>query len=247
MPSSFKVLAALLGTAFARPSPVASDEPVRILPWNWKFEITALEGPGCPDFGNTTEDYSTRPTYGSNTVDGSEIYYWYFAYPYISVDVDAKTPEASTWCETTLKYTELAKSGADGLAVADPAEYRLKLHKNGTQMIANYNLEEGVEAKWTFTYDTDGKKKIVDTISVAGPRASNQSFNDNSTPAAKLVQWALPKCGTGTIKYRTELAVKATKKGAKGTVTSESIAFEGQEHRYGVQQGVSYDWEKCAA
>ncbi|KAK4140168.1 uncharacterized protein C8A04DRAFT_15193 [Dichotomopilus funicola] len=243
MPSSFKVLTALLATALARPSPAPADgDPVRILPWNWLFEITALEGPGCPDVG--PEGYGTRPTYGSNTVDGSEIYYWHFAYPAISLNVDTENPEASIWCETTLKYTELSETSTDP---ADPAGYRLKLHKNGTEIIANYDLEEGVEATWTFTYDTDGDDKIVDTLTVAGPRSSDQAFYDITPPADKLVQWALPECGTGVIKYRTELSVKATKEGAKGTVTSDKVTWQGQEEHYGVQQGVSYDWDYCDA
>ncbi|KAH6631226.1 hypothetical protein F5144DRAFT_531717 [Chaetomium tenue] len=241
MLSGLSVLATLVGTAVARPSPLVADTPVRILPWSWNFEITALEGPGCPDFG-ATEPRVTRPTFGMNTVDGSEIYYWHFAYPHIHLNVDAANPEASIWCETTLKYTELVQSGEP----ADPAEYRLKLHKNGTRILANYDLEEGVEAKWTFTYDTDGADKIVDSITVAGPRAAN-SYTDNSPAAAELVQWPLPACGSGTIKYRTELTLSATKEGAKGSVDSDLTPQGDEEQYYGIQQGVSYDWEKCAA
>ncbi|KAH6857150.1 hypothetical protein B0I37DRAFT_300601 [Chaetomium sp. MPI-CAGE-AT-0009] len=244
MLSRLPLLAAVMGTAVARPSPVAADDPVRILPYNWKFEIAALEGPGCPDFGQTEPPRVTRPTFGSNTVDGSEIYYWHFAYPHIRLNVDAETPEASIWCETTLKYTELEEGG--GLNPAVDPDYRLKLHKNGTLMLANYELEEGVKAKWTFTYDTDGEDKIVDTLAITGPREAG-SYRDYSAPGAELVQWPLPACGSGTIKYRTELTLSAAKEGAKGTVTSEHSEYEGETQFYGIQQGVSYDWEKCAA
>ncbi|KAK4237590.1 hypothetical protein C8A03DRAFT_44564 [Achaetomium macrosporum] len=245
MRSSNKVLAALLGTAFARPSPADSGDPIRILPYSWQYEITALEGPGCPDF-NSMEAYSTRPTFGSNTVDGSEIYYWHFAYPHIHLTVDGdNTPEASIWCETTLKYVELTKTGAP----PEVPGYRLRLHKNGTSMIADYGLDEGVEATWTFTYDTDGKGKITDTITVSGPRAPGTytDISPSASPAGKTVQYPLPECGVGTIKYRTELTVKATKKGAKGTVASEGVERDGRAQFYGIQQGVSYDWERCAA
>jgi hypothetical protein len=61
------------------------------------------------------------------------------------------------------------------------------------------------------------------------------------------VQWPLPKCGSGAIKYRTELTLKATKPGAEGSVSSETRQLEGGTQYYGVQQGISYDWEKCAA
>jgi hypothetical protein len=242
MLSRLPVLAAVMGAAVARPSPVTADNPVRILPYSWKWEIAALEGPGCPDFGATEPPRITRPTFGSNTVDGSEIYYWHFAYPHIRLSVDAGNPEASIWCETTLKYTELLQGGEPALN----AEYLLKLHKNGTRMLATYELDEGVEAKWTFTYDTDGANKIVDNITVAGPREAG-NYEDQSTPAPELVQWPLPACGSGTIKYRTELTLSATKEGAKGTVDSESHEENGEEQYYGVQQGVSYDWEKCSA
>lgn len=155
MPSRLQILTALVGTTFALPNLTPKDtSALRILPWSWNFNITALSGPGCPDFGATSPPHVTRPTFGSNTVDGSEIYYWFFAYPHLRASVGPGTPEASVWCETTLAYTELDK---DGVAPAVPG-YRLKLHKNGTQVIARYDLEEGVEAKLKFTYFTDGKE-----------------------------------------------------------------------------------------
>lgn len=86
--------------------------------------------------------------------------------------------------------------------------------------------------------------QIVDKTTVVGPRAPGL-YNDIS-PAGKPVQWALPKCGTGTIKYRTELTVTAKREGAKGTVSSEQVQYEGKSSYYGAQQGVSYDFEKCA-
>lgn len=147
---------ALVGTAATLPSPSTADPPVRILPSWWGFNITALDGPGCPDFGATYPPFVTRPTFGSNTVDGSEIYYWHFAYPHLRASVGPETPEASTWCETTLSYSEL---DLEGSPVAEPG-YRLKLHKNGTEMLASYDLEEGVEANWKFTYYTDGEDEV---------------------------------------------------------------------------------------
>lgn len=86
-------------------------------------------------------------------MDGSEIYYWYIAYPHLRASVGPGTPTATTWCETTLTYTELDQSGK---AVVDP-QYRLRLHKNGTAMLAKYDLDDGVRADWKFTYyPTDG-------------------------------------------------------------------------------------------
>ena len=156
MPSSLHILAALAGTALALPNPTTRDSPLRILPYNWRFNITSLSGPGCPDYGAVSPPFVSRPTFGANTVDGSEIYYWYFAYPHLRASVGRGTPEASVWCETTLSYEEL-----DGhSAVAAEPGYRLKLHKNGTDVLASYDLEEGVEAKFRFTYSTSGKLDV---------------------------------------------------------------------------------------
>jgi hypothetical protein len=144
---------AILGTVSALPSP--QSDPVRILPYNWKFDIVALKGPGCPD-SDSTESFKTRETYGSNTVDGSEIYYWHFAYPHIQASVGADEDERSIWCETTLKYTEL-----DGSKPAkSEADYKLRLHKNGTEVLATYDLEEGANAKWKFTYYTEDEDEV---------------------------------------------------------------------------------------
>jgi hypothetical protein len=87
--------------------------------------------------------------------------------------------------------------------------------------------------------------QIVDTLTVAGPRPAGLYQDDSSVD--RPVQWALPKCGSGVIKYRTELTVVATKEGAKGAVSSQQINYQGEPEYYGLQQGVSYDWEKCAA
>ncbi|KAF2468333.1 uncharacterized protein BDR25DRAFT_232079 [Lindgomyces ingoldianus] len=232
--------AAVLGAASALPAP--QSDPIRILPSWWKFDIIALRGPGCPDF-NTTAVYSTRPTYGSNTVDGSEIYYWHFAYPHMKASVGRDASETSTWCETTLKYSELKDREGKELS----GDYRLKLHKNGTEVLATYDLEEGVTAKWKFTYYPEDMDEVVDEITVNGPYNTSAYGEIVQSPVRKNSErWALPKCGAGTIKYKTQLKVTAKKQGAKGTVSSEAVEYKGEKGLYGVQQGVSYDWEKCA-
>lgn len=92
-----------------------------------------------------------------------------------------------------------------------------------------------------------GFEQIVDTIVVDGPRQTEYTDTDSS-PVDKVVQWALPKCGAGTIKYRTELKIEALKEGAEGTAASEGHETDdGGFDYYGAQQGVSYDFEKCAA
>lgn len=239
------VFAALAGTTLGLPNPQTGDDQptVRILPYTWNFNITALSGPGCPDFGSTAPIHVTRPTFGSNTMDGSEIYYWHFAYPHLRASVGPGNPQASVWCETTLDYAEMDSAGNAA------AGYRLKLHKNGTKVMALYDLDEGVEAQWTFTYYPVKNDKVVDSITVAGPRSAGASDSVDISPANGSARWALPDCGAGTIKYRTELVLKAKKEGARGTVESLKIKYTNQPESgyYGVQQGISYDWEKCAA
>ncbi|KXX73613.1 hypothetical protein MMYC01_209793 [Madurella mycetomatis] len=239
MPLRLQTVAAMIGTAFGLSNPSAVDSPIRILPFSWLFNITALSGPGCPDFGQAAPPYVTRPTFGSNTVDGSEIYYWHFAYPHLRASVGPNRTETSIWCETTLSYAELDKSGK----VAVEPGYRLKLHKNGTAVLASYDLDDGVEVTWKVTYFTGEGSEIVDTLTIAGPRGHG-SYRDTSHMGG-LEQWAVPKCGTATIRYRTELTMLAKKESARGTVSSEEVQYEGKTEYYGVQQGVSYDWEKC--
>jgi len=233
---------ALLGTASASAIPLAkSSDPVRILPSWWGFNIIGLKGPGCPSNGPDT-GYKTRETFGLNTVDGSEIYYWHFAYPHIKASVGGDEDEANVWCETTLNYTEWK----DAKNTVTAADYRLKLHKNGTEVIANYDLDEGVEAKWKFTYYTTDDDEVVDTISVNGPYKSKYEDDMQKSPVPKNPErWALPQCGTGIIKYKTELSLKAKKRGGKGTVASPTLTVDGKPSYYGVQPGISYDFEKC--
>jgi len=217
--------------------PASTSDPKRILPWSWQYEIVSLKGPGCPEI-DPSATYQTRPTFGSNTVDGSEIYYWFFAYPYFKASVGGDVSKATVWCETTLQYTEFNKS--KGMEAS--ADYRLKLHKNGTAMIAVYDLEEGVKANWAFTYYPEDGDEVVDQLTVQGPYNTSGRQVELFVPVLKnSKQWALPKCGGGQyIKFRTQLTV-TSKEGAKGTVTSESYKGE----YYGAQQGVSYDWEEC--
>jgi hypothetical protein len=131
MKSTILPTLSLLSLASAAALPTASDTPapVRILPPNWSFDIISLKGPGCPDSKDIGKDdvYNTRLTYGSNTVDGSEIYYWFVAYPYLRAELGVTN---DTWCETELKYSEYkdVKNEVEG------DDYQLRLHKNGTEV-----------------------------------------------------------------------------------------------------------------
>ena len=88
---------------------------------------------------------------------------------------------------------------------------------------------------------------MVDTIVVNGPRDVSDGDVRIQSTQHQVVQWALPECGSGTVKYRTELTVKAKKEGASGTVRPEQVQYQGKTESYGIQQGISYDWEYCDA
>jgi hypothetical protein len=257
------ILCTLLGSLSlitALPAPDVS----RFLPTNWQYKISSLHGPGCPDFGIDPEAaYTTRLTFGQNTMDGSEIYYWFIAYPHLRVDLDGA---AHSWCETELSYQEF--SDLEGKVESE--DYRLRLHKNGTRVIATYDLEKGVKATFKAEY-SNGRDTVVrlvvslfslvvaflylantnlfqatDTVTWTGPLASGQYQKEDSSPvSADDVIYKLPKCGAGKIKFRTDLYIEG-KSGLKGYVQSEHRKdAAGVEQYYGVQQGFSYDWEKC--
>ncbi|KAF2734838.1 hypothetical protein EJ04DRAFT_602189 [Polyplosphaeria fusca] len=235
----------------AIPAPVSQDPSVRILPGSWRWDLVEWNGPGCPDEGSNAT-YITRPGFGSNTVDGSEIYYWHFAYPHLKASIGHagdSDDTASTWCETTLKYTELQPLS---LTETDD-KYRLRLHKNGTEVIAMYTLDEGVTADWKFTYYYENAPKVctscavVDKISAKGPLKTGSEIAQDLNLQSPAGPGPFPaeECGTSTFKYRIDLALSSTKAGAKGKVSSLEVTESGKPALYGVQPGVSYDFEKC--
>ncbi|KAI8954919.1 hypothetical protein F4801DRAFT_413153 [Xylaria longipes] len=231
MKSTLAVSLSILGLASAHPA--RRDDPVRILPKDWTFEITSLEGPGCPDFGVPDGEgnlRSTRLTYGQNTMDGSEIYHRFIAYPSLHVEL-GKTE--SVWCETELQYKEF-KDGEES------EDYRLRLHKNGTKAIATYDIGSDVEATLSFTYlDAD----ITDSYTLRGPTDSGE-YSELTLTNAKSGLYEEPKCGATKLKFRVELEIGGT--GEKGVVESgHSTNEDGSTQYYGTQLGFSYDWEKC--
>jgi hypothetical protein len=88
--------------------------------------------------------------------------------------------------------------------------------------------------------------QITDTITLKGPLVSGKYAQEAFSPTSKNPEiYKLPKCGVGKIKFRTELSIEG-KKGKKGFVASEHVQDQqGKEEYYGLQQGFSYDFEKC--
>ena len=153
MRSLLFIIPTILINALAIPTPQA--DPIRTAP-SWRiFEIADLKGPGCPDL-NSGVGYRTHMNGGHNTVDGSEIYYAMVGYPHLRARLDEGAMTASTWCETTLTYKEYTDRNFNVTSAA----YRLKPHKNGTEIGAVYDLDEGVNVNWKFTYEATGSKKV---------------------------------------------------------------------------------------
>ncbi|KAG9189405.1 hypothetical protein G6011_06273 [Alternaria panax] len=183
---------------------LAQSDPLRILPLNWSFAISFIRGPGCPKFGqNETLSRTTRLTFGPNAVDGSEIYYWFVAYPW-------------------MRYKDVDKT-------AEAEEYKLRLHKNGTKGIMIYELDEGVQVYWDFSYyvgEENGRTEVADITALTGPASSGQYSQEHysiiSYPPELIPQ---SKCGSGTFKFRTEMWIKG-KDGQKGVVNSEQFYSE---------------------
>ncbi|TRX96537.1 hypothetical protein FHL15_002809 [Xylaria flabelliformis] len=233
MKSTLAASLSLLGLVSALPAP--SDDPVRRLPSYWTFNITSLEGPACPDFGHhdgADNIRSTRLTYGQNTVDGSEIYYWFIAYPALHVELGKNE---STWCEVELQYTEYK----DLKGETEGEDYRLRLHKNGTKVISTYELDDNVKATFNFKYlDAD----VTDSYTINGP-ATSGDYSEINMPGSKSKPSKVPQCGAAKLKFRTELKIEGE---GKGVVESmHSTNEDGSIQYYGTQLGFSYDWEKC--
>ncbi|KAF1935235.1 hypothetical protein EJ02DRAFT_416116 [Clathrospora elynae] len=230
-----------LGLTTAIALPASSDDSGRTLPPNWSFGISALSGPGCPDQGKESSAVrTTRLTFGKNTVDASEIYYWFIAYPWMRVDL--AQGHDHTWCQVTIAYKEFADTNKK----VEGGDYKLRLHKNGTRGIVTYGLEEGVKSYWDFAYQVSDGKELTDTIEIDGPTASGQyaqELSSNNTGITKPIP--LSKCGSGEFTFRTELWAFG-KKGQKGIVASEySTTEQDGTQYYGAQQGFNHDWEKC--
>lgn len=171
------VLATTLGlTSLAAAAAIPGDVfGPRTLPLNWKYAIKSLKGPGCPDFGKpdgVTAERTTRLTFGQNTLDGSEIYYWFVAYPHLRVSTEDGAADHS-WCETEITYKEY--KDAEAKVPAD--DYRLRLHKNGTRLIATYDLEAGIKATAKFTYQA-GDEEVMSYLSFSSVFGSNVTSID---------------------------------------------------------------------
>lgn len=128
---------------------------------DWTFTLQTWSGDGCPDFGETN---ATRPNYmqtrqstGPFMPNTSVDTFWsYFAFPYMEAALPLNGPTRMTHvsCDLIVQYEQTTESG--GSLRDEEKTHILRLHKNGSLVEANYDLDEGVNAEWQVRYlDTE--------------------------------------------------------------------------------------------
>ncbi|KAF2280458.1 uncharacterized protein EI97DRAFT_498625 [Westerdykella ornata] len=225
-------------------------------PAQWKFTLQNWSGDGCPDFGNTsaTPGYSfTRQSSGPFMSNSSADTFWsYISFPWMQASLDGNNPSklARISCDVTVLYEEVTPYGS-----ALPPEkrtHKLKLHKNGSTIEANYKLDKGVNAEWQVRfYDPqDFTVMAQDWASVDGPL---ESGNDTHMAFEWLPPLFAPdpyvqsECGRSVFRIRLDLWLASRATGAGGKVFSKRTDWNNGKGKQwdGVNLGYSYDWEKC--
>jgi hypothetical protein len=118
----------------------------------WKFTLQSWSGDGCPDFQRTNETsagyMNTRQSNGPMLNTSLSTYWSYVAFPWMQAQLDPNDPSrtARVRCDLTLLYEEVTESGSP--VPEDKRTHRLRLHKNGSLIQANYMLDKGVTAEW---------------------------------------------------------------------------------------------------
>jgi hypothetical protein len=131
-------------------------------PEAWMFTLKSWSGPGCPDYPsyNGTEPHmKTRTTTSSFYKTADDVYWWFFAFPWMRSELlkDDSSRMTRLNCEMDIKYEEVDAYGGP----AKNKTHKLRLHKNGTVIEANYKLDKDVVAEWQARY------YIVDDPTVA--------------------------------------------------------------------------------
>ena len=77
--------------------------------------------------------------------------------------MSAGVREAKSYCEMRLKWREMKGENYPIDVPLDQAQWKLKMHRNGTTMEAGYAIDDGVEARWGVTYwmdEQDANRKV---------------------------------------------------------------------------------------
>ena len=129
------------------------------MPNNYKWTVTSIEGPGCPE--SAEKLFPVQKVFGSST--GNDVWFEHVKYPSVVAQVTADDTQASSWCEATLKYTEFdVRKNPDDLKDTDATKnYRLRANAaDHFNVIAKYDIEEGITAQWAISYKADGKDAV---------------------------------------------------------------------------------------
>jgi hypothetical protein len=82
-------------------------------------------------------------------------------------------------------------------------------------------------------------------MSISGPKADGHNVNQSYLGSAAPTTPYRGACGTGIIRFKTELRLTSSNSTAKGTVDNYEEDNNGKLFSYGIEQGVTWTWEKC--
>jgi hypothetical protein len=124
-------------------------------PEAWMFTLKDFSGEACPDFNATsrTDGYMpTRLDLGPIYNSSLSTYWWYMAFPWMQAQLNVNDTSRlkRMRCEFTIQYEQVTEYG--GSIPVDKRTHRLKLHKNGSLILANYRLDKDVAAEWQVRY-----------------------------------------------------------------------------------------------
>jgi hypothetical protein len=119
----------------------------------WTFTLQSWSGNGCPDFNNPNASkpnyMATRESDGPFMFNSSLDTFWtYFAFPYMEAFLPPNGPSrmTTTTCDLTVLYEQTDENG--GSLADEEKTHVLRLHKNGSLVEANYELDKDVTAEW---------------------------------------------------------------------------------------------------
>lgn len=146
-----------------RQDPVPFD-PLLEVPDAWQFTLLSWSGSGCPDY--PTKSYNYTPPYQETHMSSGpfmfnsslDTYWWYIAYPFMEVQLpkESDVKLVKSTCTVEVAYQQTNEYGGKVKGT-----HRLRLHKNGTLVQANYQLDEGVSVEWQSRYYSATDETVV--------------------------------------------------------------------------------------
>jgi hypothetical protein len=85
----------------------------------------------------------------------ADTFWYYIAFPWMQATLDQNDPSrlAKISCNIQVGYEEVTEYG--GRIKPENRTHKLRLHKNGSLVMANYKLDKNVNAEWQVRYIVD--------------------------------------------------------------------------------------------